>query len=52
MLKEVGLVVIFALAAAVGVWHTIHSLDQCLAEMQKVAKLMRPSDPPNGGKRG
>jgi hypothetical protein len=46
MLKELGSVVIFALLAAGGVVHAVHSGQMCVAHMQKVAQLMKRGDPP------
>jgi hypothetical protein len=47
MLKEVGLVVFFALATVFGTWHTLHAGHKCLTQIQKVAKLMKHGDPPD-----
>ncbi len=49
MLRDLGLVVVFAIATAVGLWHAWHSGHMCFAQIKKVAKLIKQGDPPKPG---
>jgi hypothetical protein len=46
LIKELGLVVAFALAMGVGVGESIHCFHLCVAHIERAAKLLKQGDPP------
>ena len=41
LLRELGLVVVFACTAGVGAWEVLHTFHHCLAHIEEAAKLLK-----------